>query len=148
MGILNMAKTIKKIHPNYLVLYKQGVFYHAYGKDSYIISAIFDYMLKTQQNVATCGFSEKALKRVTKILEEQKVNYMLIDPRNNYDVDAQVDFKEENTYDEEFKKAYLVIKQRRRIEHVKENFEEFIGEKNFRTVLKKIEKVINENRKI
>ena len=60
MGILNMAKTIKKIHPDFLVLYKQGVFYHAYGKDSYIISAIFDYMLKTQQNVATCGFSERS----------------------------------------------------------------------------------------
>ena len=32
-----MAKVIKEIHPEDIVLYKVGTFYNTYGKDSYII---------------------------------------------------------------------------------------------------------------
>ena len=41
MGIINMSKNIKEIHPNKVVLYKVGTFYNAYGKDAYIVSYIY-----------------------------------------------------------------------------------------------------------
>ena len=37
MSLANMVRTIKQIHPEDVVLIKIGVFYHAYGKDAYII---------------------------------------------------------------------------------------------------------------
>ena len=41
MAIIDMAKNLKRIHPDYVMLYKVGSFYHAYGKDSYIKKNIF-----------------------------------------------------------------------------------------------------------
>ena len=38
-----MAKKIKEVHPNYLILYKSGSFYKVFGKDAYLLSSIFDY---------------------------------------------------------------------------------------------------------
>lgn len=41
MGVLNMAKDIKKVHPEDVVMYKVGNFVQAFGKDAYI----FEYKL-------------------------------------------------------------------------------------------------------
>ena len=38
MSVINMAKNIKQVHPNSVICYKVGAFYHCYGKDAYIIS--------------------------------------------------------------------------------------------------------------
>ena len=40
MGVVNMAIDIKKVHPNFVVMYKVGNFVQAFGKDAYIISYI------------------------------------------------------------------------------------------------------------
>ena len=50
MAIITMIKVIKEIHPESLVLVKVGKFYNAYGKDSYILSYLFGYKLKTVCN--------------------------------------------------------------------------------------------------
>lgn len=41
-----MVKNIKEIHPKSLLLFKVGAFCEAYGKDSYIISYLFDYQVR------------------------------------------------------------------------------------------------------
>lgn len=46
MSIINMVKNIKEIHPKSLLLFKVGAFCEAYGKDSYIISYLFDYQVR------------------------------------------------------------------------------------------------------
>ena len=46
MSIMNMVKNIKEIHPKSLLLFKVGAFCEAYGKDSYIISYLFDYQVR------------------------------------------------------------------------------------------------------
>ena len=38
MGVMQMAEQIKLVHPDYLLLFKVGMFYDTYGKDSYIIA--------------------------------------------------------------------------------------------------------------
>lgn len=45
MGVLNMAKDIKKVHPEDVVMYKVGNFVQAFGKDAYILAYIFEYKL-------------------------------------------------------------------------------------------------------
>ena len=41
MSVVNMAKNIKEIYPNDLVIYKVGAFYNSYGKDAYIYLYIY-----------------------------------------------------------------------------------------------------------
>ena len=43
MSLENMIRSIKEIHYDYVVLIKIGAFYHAYGKDAYIIGYLFGY---------------------------------------------------------------------------------------------------------
>lgn len=63
MGITQMAQRIKQIHPDYVVIFKVGAFCNTFGKDSYIIASTFNYIIKTINNIPTCGFSKKALRK-------------------------------------------------------------------------------------
>ena len=79
-----MAEKYKRIHPTTIMMFKIGSFYHVYGKDSYIMSALFNYMIKPVGNNITCGFGTNAINKVKAKKEKKKIDYMLIDPRNNY----------------------------------------------------------------
>ncbi len=46
MGVENIIQVVKKVHTEYIVLVKEGSFYHIYGKDAYIISYLFGYKIK------------------------------------------------------------------------------------------------------
>lgn len=60
MAITTIMKEIKKIHPQEVVLVKIGQFYHVYGKDSYIISYLFNYKIQLiEENICMCGFPRK-----------------------------------------------------------------------------------------
>jgi DNA mismatch repair ATPase MutS len=50
MGMIAEAKRIKEIHPDYLILYKSGSFYKVFGKDAYIVAAVFNYSIKIVDN--------------------------------------------------------------------------------------------------
>ena len=55
MSVVNMAKDIKKVHPEDVVMYKAGNFVQSFGNDAYILSYIFDYKLRsTKDNISTC----------------------------------------------------------------------------------------------
>ncbi len=93
------------------MLYKFGSFFKTFGKDTYILSDLFNYKLDTVgQNTATCGFPINAIYKVRVGIEERSINYMLIDPRNNYGVDVKENFKNLNRYTEQFKKSYNNMK--------------------------------------
>lgn len=64
MEVNKMVKTIKQIHKEDVVMIKYGNFYHAYGKDAYIISYIFDYKLKEENGIYTVGFPINSLNKV------------------------------------------------------------------------------------
>lgn len=81
-------------------------------------------------------------------LEAKKINYIIIDPRNNYDVEEKCDNRNLNTYEEEVKKAYVIEQQKRKINKLKEELEKHIGKEDFKTITKKVEEILNENRKI
>lgn len=149
MGMVEMAKKIKEIHPNEVILYKSGAFYKALGKDSYILSSIFGYQIKIiDQNVASCGFPLNSVMRIRSKLEERKINYMLVDQRNNYDVDVIEDFKNLNNYADEFKNAYSRVKNKKKIDRLAEDLNYMLDRPNFKEIIRKIEDVLDENREI
>lgn len=51
MSLENMIDTIKQTHKDTIVLIKVGTFYHGYGKDSYILSYLFEYKRRIKNKV-------------------------------------------------------------------------------------------------
>lgn len=147
--VINMVKNIKVIHPNDLLLVKIGSFYHAYGRDAYILSYLFGYKIITVEgSIATCGFPIQGLNRVIATLEQRKINYLAVDRKNNYETDLIFDYGNLNTYQELYEKAKVYVNYKRRIEDIQNYLLENIQDKNFKEILSKMEEVINERRKV
>lgn len=149
MSMLTMVKAIKQIHPKDIVLFKMGSFYHTYSKDAYIMSYLFDYKTKkVEENYSTCGFPSSSLAKNLTKLEEKKINYVIVDKRNNYEDDEKSDNKNLNRYDEIFEKAYIYVKIKNRIENIYQELIRDIENPKIKEKISKIEDVIYERRKI
>ena len=143
MSVITMIKEIKKIHPNDIILIKIGVFFHSYGKDSYILSHIFGYKLKyVDLNLTTVGFPENAKSKVLARLEREKINYIIVDRRNNYEVIEKSDNKNLNKYEEKFKESYEQSKLKIRIYNIAQYLEDNLNNKDIKEKIKKIEKIL------
>lgn len=140
-----MIKTIKEVHPKYVCMFKIGAFYHVYNRDSYILSYLFNYKIKDLgNNHKECGFPENALPKVMTKLENNKINYLVIDRRNNYDVDQQEDYKDLNKYENYYEKSNKHINHKFRIENITQFLNDNINEKDFTKILGKMEEIIYE----
>ena len=119
MSILTMIKGIKQIHNKDIVLVKIGKFYYCYGKDAYIISYFFGYKLNLVENtIYSCGFPSQSLSKVIAKLENKKINYIIVDRRNNYEVEERENYKNLNSYDIYFRKAKEKIGTKLRIQKI------------------------------
>ena len=79
--------SLKEMYPQYVILVKLGKFYSVYNKDAYIISYILKYQFKRENGKYkdikySCGFPDIAINKVKTVLEEKKINYLIIDRRN------------------------------------------------------------------
>ena len=149
MGVVNMAKTIKQIHPKYVACFKVGNFYNVYGKDAYILAHLFSYSLKfIENNIPTCGFPIQKLPKAKAIFESKKINYIMIDTRNNYDIDEKEDFNNLNKYEEIFEKSHKNLRAKVRIEKVAEELTKCIEKEDFKQKMKKVEEIVYEARKV
>ena len=143
MSLENMIRSIKEIHHDYVVLIKIGAFYHAYGKDAYIIGYLFGYKRKSfGDNSSTCGFPKNTLAFVESKLEDKKINYIVIDRAHQYEVEEKVDFKRDNKYFETYNKAYKNIRIQERALDVYNYIIDNIEDENIRKKLGKIEEEI------
>lgn len=144
-----MAKDIKKVHPEYVMMYKVGNFVQAFGKDAYVISYVFGYALRvTKDNIQTCGFPKNAIPKIMSKLEQKKINFIIVDTRNNYEVDEENDNKNLNTYSETFSKAQKYIKVKKRLEKIEEMLLKDVEKEGIMEKIRKIEEIVYENRKI
>lgn len=146
MSVVNMIRTIKQVHKTEVTLVKMGDFYHAYGKDAYILAYLFGYKLKMvegqKEELPTCGFPEKSLAKIEATLEQKKINYMLIDRRNNYEVDEVTNFKNLNNYEKIFDKAYSYIKQKQKLDKIYEYFLKNLQKDDVKKMINEIERKI------
>lgn len=126
-----MVKAIKEIHKKDICMFKIGTFYHCYGRDANIIAYVFDYQIQSNKNNKECGFPVGGINKVIAKLESLKINYLLLDRRNNYEVDAQIDFKELNTYEEFYQKSNVNINYKTRINNINEFLLENMEEEDF-----------------
>ena len=148
MGVINIVKNAKEIHPEFVLIIRIGKFYYTYEKDSYIISYLCNYKLGKFQEISRCGFSLESLNRVIAKLEQNKINYMILDRKHNYDVETKEDNKNLNNYNKIFQKAKKVINLKIRIENINVYLLNNINNKDINNIIRKMEEIINEGRKI
>ena len=143
MKIEKTIKVIKDINPNTLIMVRIGSFYHAYGKDAYILSYLFNYQIKSIENsYNTCGFPTSASNKVLKMLEDKKINYMQISRGENYEVESEYNFKSDNTYEESYEKAYKYILKQNKINAIYSYLIDNINKENIKEKIKKIEEIL------
>lgn len=146
MSVITVIKTIKVIHPESVALVKIGKFYNVYGRDSYILSYLFGYKLKETEGVSTCGFPIESVNKIMAKLENKKINYLLLDRRNNYEVDETSENKNLNTYLKTYEKAKEYINAKNRVNNI---YDYLLHNLNNKKLINQIEKAIeNEGRKI
>lgn len=148
MSCLTMIKEIKSIHPEDIALIRLGSFYKVYGKDAYIIAKIFEYKTKEEDGIISCGFPTKIINKVRATLEKKKINYMLIESRDNYRVDEKENFKNLNNYNKEFQEAKIYVNNKIRIEKIYEYLNKNSKKENIKNILKEFETIINAKGKI
>ncbi len=149
MSIINIVKNIKQVHPEHIILIKIGKFYYSYSKDAYIISYIFGYKLKNiEENIKVCAFPVFILNKIMAKLEENKINYIIIDRRNNYEVDEKSDNGNLNKYNLYLEKSKKYINKKNKIEEIYNYLISNIENDTNNELIKKIESQINERRKI
>ena len=81
------------------------------------------YFEGTKTNCVFIPHSLDYIPREVSALESKKINYMIIDPRNNYRIDEKSDNRNLNEYEEQPKKAYTIVKQKTRVEKIKNDLE-------------------------
>ena len=145
MSTITMVKNIKEIHPNFVLCFKIGNFYHCYGKDAYIVSYLFDYNLsKVKDGISTCGFPKASITKVMARLEQRKLNYITFDTKNEYDIEEKQDYKNLNTYDNIYKKANKYLRIKKKIEGIEEYLLQNIEDEETIEKLRKIESIVYE----
>ena len=146
MGIINIVKNIKELYPKYIAIVRVGSFYYCYGRDSYIMSYLFKYKINIlQDGIYSCAFPKNAINKVMAGLEENKINYLILDRRNNYDLEEKSDNKNLNRYDEKYEIAKKQIVTKMRVEKINKYLLENLQDKG---LIETMEKVIYERRKI
>ena len=143
MNIENTIRLMKKVHPDSVVLIKIGKFYYAYRKDACILSCLFDYKIKNDK-YKSCGFPVTSLNKVMVELENQKISYLLVDRRDNYEVTHEEDFKKENRYNEVYESSLLDLALKNKIDKLNRYLLDNIENKEVMDRLKKLEEMLYE----
>ncbi len=142
-----IIKNIKEIHKETVCFFRVGTFYHCYNKDAYIISFLFNYKLKSlEKNYVECGFPLGAINKNIAKLENNKINYVIIDKRNNYEEEEKQDFGNLNNYNKFYMKANSYINYKNRIDNINSFLMNNIDMDNLKTILTEIENIIYERR--
>lgn len=140
-----MIKGIKQIHSKDIVFIKLGKFYYCYGKDAYIISYFFEYKLNLIENtIYSCGFPSQSLNKILSKLEYKKINYVIVDRRNNYEVLEKENYKNLNSYDKYYEKAKEEIGIKLRIQKISSYLLENSDKDNIKGLLLELEKMLQE----
>ena len=138
-----MIRTMKEVHPTKILLVKIGKFYHAYGKDSYILAFLLNYQIKkVETNVNTVGFPEMALNKVLKTLEDKNIDYIVLEKASNYEVISEEEFKDKNQYSELYNKAHRYIVRKNKIDAIYEHLISNISDETIKEKINSIEEIL------
>jgi len=143
MGVLDVMIIVKKIHEKDVVLVKAGTFYNVYENDAVILGYLLGYKIKEVEGHKTTGFPANSLNKVITRLEEQHINYIVVDKAHNYEEES-MNFKKENKYDELFEKARKYIYLSNRINKIYDYLKENVDNNEIKRKIQQVEEIIYE----
>ena len=143
-----MIEATKKLHEKYINLFKIGSFYCTYNRDAYIMSYLFKYKLQDKKDAKECGFPIDSVNKIKARLEQEKINYILVDTRPEYNITEKVDLNNSNKYDIIYAKARNYVNYKLRVDSIYKILLDDINEKDFRKILAKVEEIVYENGEI
>ena len=117
-----------------LVLRKVGGFYQTFDYDALIISYLFNYKVNNYR----CGFPINVLNKVTNVLEEKKINYLVKGDEEIFKI-----FKKDNNYSKYLEKARIKDNINNRVNSILKKLEE-MDASELEKVLTSIEEIIYE----
>ena len=145
MGVIDVMMIVKKIHAEDVILVKAGTFYNVYERDAIIIGYLLGYKIKEVDGHSTTGFPTSSLYKVITRLEEEHINYIVLDKAHNYEEES-MNFKKENRYNEVYEKARKHINMNNRINHIYEYLLQNIENNEIKTKIQQMEDIIYEKR--
>lgn len=145
MATSQIIKTIKEKYPQKLVLIRIGNFYHAHGKDAYIMSYLFGYRLKiVEREDQTCGFPIDSILKIKNKLEEKNIDYVLLDKKEDYKEIEKFDNGESNLYYKVYEKSRKYVNLKNRIDNIYDMLIEEIEMEYIKEKIDKIEGILYE----
>lgn len=86
MKLIDVYNDYKVEYKEYVIIIESGIFYNVYNQDCSIIYNLLKYKIKYSNNNYLIGFPSSIIKKVTDILIDNKISYIIInkDENNNY----------------------------------------------------------------
>lgn len=85
MKLIDTYYNYKLKYKEYVVLLKSGIFYECFNDDIGIIYSLFHYKIKNNGSNYVVGFPNNSLSKICNILENNNINYIIIDKDNIID---------------------------------------------------------------
>jgi hypothetical protein len=82
MKVLDCYNEKKLKYKDYILLFKLGNFYEAFGEDSYLLNNLFNYKVREFSGSTRAGFPLVAYNKVINKLNAFKINYLIIEDNN------------------------------------------------------------------
>lgn len=119
MSKLNMVGNIKELFETTVVIIKIGTFYEVYNNDAIILSYLLNYKIREVGiNDINCGFPSTALNKVKTKLENEKIDYLIVDKVHSYEEIEKLTYKSDNKYEEILNNANIYVDKMKRIKKV------------------------------
>ena len=107
-------------------------------------SYLLGYKLVEKEGIPCCGFPINAISKVENILEKRKVNYIVVDRRNNYEEEEKYINNQENNYDKIFEKSKQTIDKLLKIQKINQYLIQHKEDEKIEEILERMEKIIND----
>lgn len=85
MKLIDTYNNYKIKYKEYVVLVKSGIFYECFNDDISVMYSLFLYKIKSNGSNYVVGFPSSSLSKVLNILEENKINYIVVEDNNIVD---------------------------------------------------------------
>lgn len=118
-------------YKEYIVLLKSGIFYECFNDDIGIIYSLFHYKIKNNGSNYVVGFPNNSLSKICNILENNNINYIIVDKDNIIDK-----YKSKNN---NYSKYYIDLN---KLQYITYKIEDIYNKLNNKILDNNIEKIL------
>lgn len=131
MKLIDTYYNYKLKYKEYVVLLKSGIFYECFNDDIGIIYSLFHYKIKNNGSNYVVGFPNNSLSKICNILENNNINYTIVDKDNIIDK-----YKSKNN---NYSKYYIDLN---RLQYITYKIEDIYNKLNNKILDNNIEKIL------